>query len=94
MHHALRSSLAIAALVACVGCTTQDRRIYTTEQDKNLHTPSPWAPSTTEAAADATSSLGVPPPTEEGPGVDTPVVPIVPDAPSGPPSGPPSAPAQ
>ncbi len=67
MHHALRSSLPIVAIaavgfLACLtGCQTHDRRIYSTHADKNLHTPSPWAPSTTKAADDATSSLGIPP---------------------------------
>jgi hypothetical protein len=58
MHHALRSSLAVLALAACVGCQTQDRRMYSIRRDKNLHTPDPWAPSTTKAAEDATASLG------------------------------------
>jgi hypothetical protein len=61
MHHALRSSLAIVAIVACVGCQTHDRRMYSMHKDKNLHTPDPWAPSTTKAADEATSSLGIPP---------------------------------
>jgi hypothetical protein len=61
MHHALRSSLAIVAIAACAGCQTHDRRIYTTHKDKNLHSPNPFAPSTTKAADDATSSLAIPP---------------------------------
>jgi hypothetical protein len=61
MHHALRSSLSIAAIALCAGCQTHDRRNYTTHVDKNLHTPNPWAPSTTKAADDATSALGLPP---------------------------------
>lgn len=65
MHHALRSSLTIVAIAACAGCQTHDRRMYSTHQDKNLHTPNPWAPSTTKAADDATSALGLTPePTE------------------------------
>jgi hypothetical protein len=61
MHPALRSSLAILAIVACIGCQTPDRRMYSIHRDKNLHTPNPWAPSTTKAAEDATASLGLPP---------------------------------
>ena len=61
MPYALRSSLAaLVAVAVMTGCQTHDRRIYTTHPDKNLHTPSPWAPSTTKAADDATSSLGIP----------------------------------
>jgi hypothetical protein len=60
MHHALRSSLAILAIVACAGCQTPDRRMYSLHREKNLHTPDPWAPSTTKAAEDATASLGPP----------------------------------
>jgi hypothetical protein len=58
MHPALRSSLlvlVIVALLGSVGCETHDRRIYTTRRDKNLHTPSPWSPSTTKAADEATA---------------------------------------
>jgi hypothetical protein len=58
MHPALRSSLAILAIVACLGCQTHDRRIYSTRREKNLHTPDPFAPSTTKAADEATQSLG------------------------------------
>jgi hypothetical protein len=58
MHQALRSSLVILIIVACAGCMTHDRRIYSMRQDKNLHTPDPWAPSTTKAADEATSALG------------------------------------
>ena len=62
MRHALRSSLAISiAIVVCAGCQTHDRRLYSTHKDKNLHAPSPWAPSTTKAADDATAAMGVPP---------------------------------
>lgn len=61
MHHALRSSLAVAAIVACAGCQTHDRRMYSTHQDKNLHVPNPFAPSTTKAADDATQSLELTP---------------------------------
>jgi len=61
MHHALRSSLAIVAIAACAGCQTQDRRMYSIHREKNLHTPDPWAPSTTKAAEDATASLGLGP---------------------------------
>jgi hypothetical protein len=79
MHSALRSSLAVVAIVACVGCQTHDRRIYTVRRDKNLHTPNPWAASTTKAADEATAPIGGPPgtatvvpsataPTEPGPG--------------------------
>lgn len=58
MHQALRSSLLIVtAVVVCAGCQTHDRRIYSIRKDKNLHTPDPWAPSTTKAADEATSSL-------------------------------------
>jgi hypothetical protein len=58
MHQALRSSLLLAlAVVLCAGCQTHDRRIYTTRQDKGLHTPDPWAPSTTKAADEATTSI-------------------------------------
>jgi hypothetical protein len=58
MHPALRSSLAILAIVACLGCQTHDRRIYSIRRDKNLHTPDPFAPSTTKAADEATAGLG------------------------------------
>jgi len=61
MHHALRSSLAVLAIAACAGCQTPDRRMYSIHRDKNLHTPNPWAPSTTKAADDATAALGLPP---------------------------------
>jgi len=61
MHPALRSSLAIVAIAACVGCQTHDRRMYSIHRDKNLHVPDPWAPSTTKAADDATAALGLPP---------------------------------
>ena len=61
MHHALRSSLAIVAIAACAGCQTHDRRMYSIHREKNLHTPDPWAPSTTKAAEDATASLGLGP---------------------------------
>jgi hypothetical protein len=61
MHHALRSSLAIVAIAACVGCQTPDRRMYSIHRDKNLHTPDPWAPSTSKAADEATAALGLPP---------------------------------
>jgi hypothetical protein len=73
MHQALRSSLAIVAIVACVGCQTQDRRIYTTHRDKNLHVPNPYAPSTSKAADEATAPLdnGAPPPDESGPPTET-----------------------
>ncbi|HEX4086809.1 MAG TPA: hypothetical protein VHY22_17985 [Chthoniobacteraceae bacterium] len=58
MHLALRSSLvALLAVAVMTGCETHDRRIYSTRQDKNLHTPDPWAPSTSKAADEATSSL-------------------------------------
>jgi hypothetical protein len=58
MHQALRSSLLIVtALVVCAGCETHDRHIYSLRKDKDLHTPDPWAPSTTKAADEATSSL-------------------------------------
>ena len=69
MHPALRSSLALVAfgaiasligLTGLTGCRTHDRRVYSTHQDKNLHTPNPWAPSTTKAADDATAALGIP----------------------------------
>ena len=60
MHPALRSSLAILAIVACLGCQTHDRRIYSSQRDKNLHTPNPFAPSTTKAADEATQSLETP----------------------------------
>ena len=86
MHHALRSSLApvaflaLATVISLSGCQTHDRRIYTTHKDKNLHTPDPWAPSTTKAADDATSSLGIPP----GPAPSSnPVAPGAPPAPMG-----------
>ncbi len=77
MHHALRSSLAIIAIAACAGCQTHDRSIYSIHREKNLHTPDPWAPSTTAAANEATASLGLSPdetpalpapPTEESTG--------------------------
>jgi hypothetical protein len=80
MHHALRSSLAtiaIAAIAASAGCQTQDRCMYSIHREKNLHTPDPWAPSTTAAANEATASLGISPdetsalpapPTEESTG--------------------------
>jgi hypothetical protein len=61
MHSALRSSLAVVAIVACVGCQTHDRRSYTVRRDKNLHTPNPWAASTTRAADEATAPIGGPP---------------------------------
>jgi len=61
MHQALRSSLAAVAIVACVGCQTHDRRMYSIRRDKDLHTPNPFAPSTTKAADEATQSLGIPP---------------------------------
>ena len=66
MHQALRSSLLIAvAVVVCAGCQTHERRMYSLRKDKDLHTPDPWAPSTTKAADEATSSLddntGAPP---------------------------------
>jgi hypothetical protein len=35
--------------------------MYSIHRDKNLHTPNPWAPSTTKAADDATAALGLPP---------------------------------
>jgi hypothetical protein len=58
MHPALRSSLLlILAVVLCAGCQTQNRRIYTVRKDKGLHTPDPWAPSTTKAADEATSPI-------------------------------------
>ena len=58
MHQALRSSLLVLiALVVCAGCETHDRHMYSLRKDKNLHTPDPWAPSTTKAADEATSSL-------------------------------------
>jgi hypothetical protein len=61
MPYALRSSLAaLVAVAVMTGCQTHDRRIYTTHQDKNLHTPDAWAPSTTKAADDATSALQAP----------------------------------
>jgi hypothetical protein len=44
-------------MVVCAGCETHDRRIYSLRNDKDLHTPNPWAPSTTKAADEATSSL-------------------------------------
>jgi hypothetical protein len=69
MHQALRSSLLlILAVVLCAGCQTHDRRMYTVRKDKGLHTPDPWAPSTTKAADEATSSI------QEGssPGTTTP----------------------
>ncbi len=70
MHQALRSSLAIVAIAACVGCQTHDRRIYTAIKDKNLHAPNPYAVSTTQAAAEATAPLGGPslPDTSGNPG--------------------------
>jgi hypothetical protein len=61
MHSALRSSLAIVAIAACAGCQTHDRRMYSIHREKNLHTPDPWAPSTTAAANEATASLGLSP---------------------------------
>jgi hypothetical protein len=64
MHPVLRSSLpivAIVAIAALAGCQTHDRRIYSTHRDKNLHTPNPFAPSTTKAADEATSPIGLPP---------------------------------
>jgi hypothetical protein len=77
MHHAIRSSLAIVAIAACVGCQTHDRRIYSIRRDKNLHTPNPFAPSTTKAADEATSALGNGPQTPDsvmppGPGAPGP----------------------
>jgi hypothetical protein len=70
MHHVFRSSLlpvvAIMAVAAFSGCQTHDRRVYTGRHDKNLHTPNPWAPSTTKAADEATSDL--PPAPEAQPG--------------------------
>jgi len=84
MHQALRSflvpaaTLALAAVISLSGCATHDRRIYTTHQDKNLHTPNAWSPSTAKAADDATSSLGVPP--DSG----TPSAPSAPEAPVAP----------
>ncbi len=58
---ALRFPLVLVLLAACAGCQTHDRRIYSTRRDKNLHAPSPWAPSTTKAADEATSSaVGAP----------------------------------
>jgi hypothetical protein len=81
MHHALRSSLlfvAIAAIVCLSSCETHDRRIYSDDQDKNLHTPNPWAPSTSKAADEATSTLAMPP----GPPVTpNPAAPVPPGAP-------------
>jgi hypothetical protein len=79
MHSALRSSLAVVAIVACAGCQTHDRRIYTVRRDKNLHTPDPWsATSTTKAADEATAPIGGPPgtatvvpPPEDNSGADT-----------------------
>ena len=62
MHHALRSSLIpILAIICLAGCRTHDRRIYSTHADKNLHAPNPWAPSTTKAADEATSAMGISP---------------------------------
>jgi hypothetical protein len=70
MHSALRSSLAIVAIAACAGCQTQDRRMYSIHREKNLHTPDPWAPSTTAAANEATASLGISP--EDSPALPAP----------------------
>ncbi|MGA3171782.1 MAG: hypothetical protein ABSE62_12305 [Chthoniobacteraceae bacterium] len=64
MHQALRFSLILVTVMAVAsvsGCATHDRRIYSTRKDKNLHVPDPFAPSTTQAAEAATSSLGPPP---------------------------------
>ena len=88
MHHALRSSLALVAfgaiasltvLTGLTGCRTHDRRIYSTHPDKNLHTPSPWAPSTTKAADEATSPLGVP---SQPAAASEPIVPGAPPVPA------------
>jgi hypothetical protein len=70
MRPALRSSLAILAIVACLGCQTHDRRIYSIRRDKDLHVTDPFAPSTTKAADEATQSLGAPGP--GGPAVPPP----------------------
>jgi len=90
MHHAPRSSLAptalflvfaaIVSLAGLTGCRTHDRRIYSTHPDKNLHTPNPWAPSTAKAAADATSSLGIPPEPAPGSGGVPPATPPAPES--------------
>jgi hypothetical protein len=72
MHHVFRSSLlpvaAIMAVTALSGCQTHDRRVYTGRHDKNLHTPNPWAPSTSKAADEATTDLAPPGPSAVPPG--------------------------
>jgi hypothetical protein len=92
MHPALRSSLAVIAIIACVGCETHDRRIYTIRRDKNLHVPNPWAPSTTKAADEATASLGLPP--DGGPSPDGATAPALPAPPPIPPPNPTLVPGQ
>jgi len=83
MHYALRPALALAALLAVLSltaCETQDRRIYSDRTDKNLHTPGPWAPSTTRAADDATSSLELIPGATNPPDTASPSAPPMPPA--------------
>ena len=89
MHHALRSSLILVTVVAVVsmsGCATHDRRMYSSRKDKNLHVPDPFAPSTSQAAEAATSSLGAPPDTSVSMGSPDSAAPVTPDQ-AAPPEG-------